>query len=296
MPFEISINAEHPFLVQIDEVERPIYQKPARFSALQGSSVLKIRFPENENVTPGYMYQLAATIRILFLNTDQMLSFTGSDWPPLTEHLPAFNHLICAYDPGAYEGRGALYRDLNAFFRKYRSKETDYAYINNSVPWILLLNQSKVTLLRLRLEFTLIDMFGRLYPNGNGSWKVFRSFFLHHYEHGYRHELQRFLMNFIEPLHTVERTVRNDPLTGAFNSLRNVINSVLNSRNIRNENEKIARVVYLLRCRYFHGNMTATYLVDPSGHGFVEEMECVCHTLIMATEGELFDSFINMAG
>ena len=294
MPFTISINTDKPFSSQIDEVERAIYQKPARFFAEQGSSVLRIHFQENNDVTSGYMHQIAATIRILYLNADQMLKVIGSDWQPLNQHMTAFNHMVCAYDPASYSPRGPLGRDMSAFFRQYRSSDDNYAYINNSVPWVLLINQSRLTLLRLRLEFTLIDMLGRRYLNGNGSWRIFRGFFLHHSETDYQDALQTFFAQHIIPLRTSEQGRPNNALSGPFNSLRNVIDTVLSDQRFPEEIEKVARVVYLLRCRYFHGNMTASYPVDPIGHGFIEEMERICHTLIMAAERELFDYFIEL--
>ena len=291
MPITINFTSQSPVINEIPSTERGIYQKTAIFSAEPESTNLNVHFPENLRITEGYIFQIASTLRILYMNTGQVIRFIESDNPIMNANLGVLNHLTCAFKPEDYVIRLAPMQDLTDFFSNYNSTISQYSYINNGIPWLLLLNQTKISLIQLRIEFTLIDMFGRLYTTSTRNNEIFKAFFDFHFQNGNDAMLQEFYDNEIVPRFNQNEVHAHPHLRGNFNSIQNVINAIMaNGQQFPTMTQQLPGVVYRLRCRYFHGNMTATHPVDGANGGFIVALENLCYKMIVVTICKLFDS------
>ncbi len=291
MSVTIEMLSEHAISKSVDPFSRCIYGKKAQFSVDTTKQAVFVEFPDNDRITEGYITHIAATLRILFLNSGQIIRFKACCNEVVNTRLKVLNHLSCAINPANYRGQYSLEQNLDAFLKHYKSAVKKYNYINNSIPWLLLLNQISIPLLQLRIEFTLIDMLGRLYTQSKRNSEIFSAFFAHHYNGSQQQIMNDFYTNQI--LSRCQWRDGPSALKGAFNSIANVIDSIMNNEQaFSTAQDRMSGVIYRLRCRYFHGNMTATYPVDTTRGDFISALEEFCYHMIMSTICELFNKII----
>lgn len=262
---------------QFSSFSREIYRKKVTFNHKNQTKIEIIFDKPIRNLSLGYLSRITSTIRILSFIYDFIPNVTTIEPQQLIESITQINHYCCFYNTKTDQKVKKIFiLDLNSFFKKYKSTHPKYQYINNSIPWLLLINQIPIILIRIRIEFTLIDMLGRCLNNGNKT--MFQNFleFVNACYDDFAEDINNFFNISFKKLNTFKSTLIKKSIT-SFNSITNIIKVTIKGKNKKKEFKDF---LYEMRNSYFHGNMTALYNYDERSLKFFNELEKLLYKMV----------------
>lgn len=160
---KIELSFEKKFKNRIIISTKKIYKQPVMIEIIDQNIFISFVEKENSNqirefeLSYGYIDPICSCIRNLVFITGNFNNFIKSNLDDDVDKIIKNQILLNEIE---YQGLPESNIDSNLFFAKFTStyKPDYYKYINNSIPWFLLLERKRVLSEKFRIIFTLIEM------------------------------------------------------------------------------------------------------------------------------------------
>ncbi len=224
---------------------------------------IRIQFEKDFNYNKAFFDQIAAFCRNYALLTGQIFELKqGSLDVEAYRRLRTQSLLIKNVKDSPKVSIGT-----NEFFEIYRSRKNNYKYINNSIPWLIIMHQEDFFIQKMRILFTVLEM---LVMYKNEISQITRRYTTFFNEISIAEENELKIIDSMTNLWKTDE-VRTDK--NKFIGVSRIIDSIVNSASKSiNNRTMIGNLAFELRNRNFHGNMSPVMSMTSGSLKLLEEL------------------------
>jgi hypothetical protein len=213
------------------------------------NNCISIEFDKEIEIKNKYIDQMAAFLRNYSILTGQVHKLVDIDFDKKYFLPLQYQSLLFS---SSNENLIKCNVDLNGFFGKYKSSSPAYKYINNSIPWLIILSETTIFVEKIRILFTLLEMYISKYLTEKEN---IHDRYIKFYDNITIDGAS--LKNIVKEMLNIWNNISIKNKKNEFTGIARLVNGVMNTHKDKdNDKMLMGEFAYNLRNKNFHGNMS----------------------------------------